>query len=64
MKNWLFSSLGLMLVIEGFMPLFFPQGWRDTFKKLITMKSGQIRFMGLVSFLLGLILMKLSISSL
>jgi uncharacterized protein YjeT (DUF2065 family) len=55
MKNWLFSSLGLMLVIEGFMPLFFPQGWRDTFKKLITMKSGQIRFMGLVSFLLGLI---------
>lgn len=55
MKNWLFSSLGLMLVIEGIMPLFFPQGWRDTFKKLITMKSGQIRFMGLVSFLLGLI---------
>ena len=55
MKNWLFSSLGLMLVIEGLMPLFFPQGWRDTFKKLITMKSGQISFMGLVSFLLGLI---------
>lgn len=55
MKNWLFSSLGLMSVIEGLMPPFFPQGWRDTFKKLITMKSGQIRFMGLVSFLLGLI---------
>ena len=55
MKNWLFSSLGLMLVIEGLMPFPFPQGWRDTFKKLITMKSGQIRFMGLMSFLLGLI---------
>ncbi len=55
MKNWLFSSLGLMLVIEGLMPFFFPQGWRDTFKKLITMKRGQIRFMGLVSFVLGLI---------
>ena len=55
MKNWFFSSLGLMLVIEGLVPFFFPQGWRDTFKKLITMKSGQIRFMGLVSFLLGLI---------
>ena len=55
MKNWLFSSLGLMLVIEGLMPLFFPQGWCDTFKKLIRMKNGQIRFMGLVSFLLGLI---------
>ena len=55
MKNWLFSSLGLMLVIEGLMPFLFPEGWRDTFKKLITMKSGQIRFMVLVSFLLGLI---------
>jgi uncharacterized protein YjeT (DUF2065 family) len=55
MKNWLFSSLGLMLVIEGLIPFLFPEGWRDTFKKLITMKSGQIRFMGLVSFLLGLI---------
>ncbi len=55
MKNWLFSSLGLMLVIEGLMPFLFPEGWRDTFKKLITMKSGQIRFMGLVSILLGLI---------
>ena len=55
MKNWFFSSLGLMLVIEGLMPFLFPEGWRDTFKKLITMKSGQIRFMGLVSFLLGLI---------
>ncbi len=55
MKNWFFSSLESMLVIEGLMPFLFPQGWRDTFKKLITMKRGQIRFMGLVSFLLGLI---------
>jgi uncharacterized protein YjeT (DUF2065 family) len=55
MKNWFFSSLGLMLVIESLMPFFFPQDWRDTLKKLITMKRGQIRFMGLVSFLLGLI---------
>ncbi len=55
MKNWFFSSLGLMLILEGLMPLFFPQGWREAFKKLITMKLGQIRFMGLMSSLLGLI---------
>jgi uncharacterized protein YjeT (DUF2065 family) len=46
MKSWLFSSFGLM---------FFPEGWRNTFKKMITMKGGQIRFMGLISFSLGLI---------
>ena len=41
------------------MPLSFPEGWRETFKKLIKMKSGQIRFMGLMSFLLGLIFLLL-----
>ena len=59
MKNWLFSSFGLMLILEGLMPLSFPEGWRETFKKLIKMKSGQIRFMGLMSFLLGLIFLLL-----
>ena len=59
MKSWLFSSFGLMLILEGLMPLFFPEGWRETFKKLIKMKSGQIRFMGLMSFLLGLIFLLL-----
>ncbi|CAM8344692.1 Protein of unknown function DUF2065 [Candidatus Methylopumilus universalis] len=48
-----------MLIIEGLMPLCFPEGWRETFKKLIKMKSGQIRFMGLMSFLLGLIFLLL-----
>jgi len=55
MKSWLLSSLGLMLILEGIMPLFFPEGWRNTFKKMISMKGGQIRFMGLISFSLGLI---------
>ena len=59
MKSWLFSSFGLMLILEGLMPLCFPEGWCETFKKLIKMKSGQIRFMGLMSFLLGLIFLLL-----
>lgn len=53
MNSWLFSSLGLMLILEGIMPLIFPEGWRQTFKKMITMKSGQIRFMGLISLAVG-----------
>ena len=59
MKSWLFSSFGLMLIIEGLMPLCFPEGWRETFRKLIKMKSDQIRFMGLMSFLFGLIFLLL-----
>ncbi|NCX38288.1 MAG: DUF2065 family protein, partial [Actinobacteria bacterium] len=26
MKNWFFSSFGLMLILEGLMPLCFPEG--------------------------------------
>jgi len=48
-----------MLILEGFMPLCFPEGWREAFKKMITMRRGQIRFMGLISFLLGLIFLLL-----
>jgi uncharacterized protein YjeT (DUF2065 family) len=55
MKSWLLSSFGLMLILEGIMPLFFPEGWRNTFKKMISMRGGQIRFMGLISSSLGLI---------
>jgi hypothetical protein len=55
MKSWLLSSIGLMLILEGIMPLLFPEGWRNTFKKMISMRGGQIRFMGLISSSLGLI---------
>jgi len=48
-----------MLILEGLMPLCFPEGWRETFRKLVKMKSGQIRFMVLISFLLGLIILLL-----
>ena len=49
MKSWLLLSIGLMLILEGIMPLFFPEGWRNTFKKMITMKGG--RFVLWVSYL-------------
>lgn len=59
MKSWLFSSSGLMLILEGLMPLCFPEGWRETFRKLIKIKSGQIRSIDLMSFLFGLIFLLL-----
>lgn len=43
-----------MLVIEGLLPFAVPSVWRDTFKKLIEMNDGQIRFIGLISVVFGL----------
>jgi uncharacterized protein YjeT (DUF2065 family) len=60
MSNMLLTALGLMLVIEGILPLLLPQAWRDTFKRMVELKDGQLRFVGLASIVGGLILILLS----
>ena len=49
------SALALVLVIEGLFPFLSPQGWRQTFLKLLQLRDGQLRFFGLTSILLGMI---------
>ncbi len=53
MNVWL-AALALMLVIEGLLPFTAPRIWRETFRTLIEMSDGQIRFAGLASMLIGL----------
>jgi len=59
MSNSLLLAFALMLVIEGILPFLVPTLWRDTFRKLTEMSDGQIRFVGLTSMLIGLLLMYL-----
>jgi len=56
----LLAALGLMLVIEGILPLATPQVWRETFKRMIALKDGQLRFVGLLSIAGGLLLLMLN----
>lgn len=60
MNNTLLTALGLMLVIEGVLPLFLPQAWRETFRRMLELKDGQLRFVGLTSIAGGVILILLS----
>ncbi|MDR2838575.1 MAG: DUF2065 domain-containing protein [Azonexus sp.] len=53
----LLLAFALMLVIEGAMPFIAPAAWRETFRRLIQLSDGQIRFIGLTSMLIGLILL-------
>jgi len=56
----LLTALGLMLILEGVLPLLVPQAWRETFQRMIALKDGQLRFVGLISILGGLIILWLS----
>ncbi len=50
---WL--ALGLLLVLEGLLPLVSPAGWRRFFTQLLTLSDGQIRFFGLLSVAAGVL---------
>jgi uncharacterized protein YjeT (DUF2065 family) len=56
LQYWLLG-LAMMLVIEGLLPFLLPELWRETFRKLVTLTDGQLRFVGLTSMLCGLLLL-------
>jgi uncharacterized protein YjeT (DUF2065 family) len=50
-------ALALMLILEGVLPFLAPNLWRDTFRKITQMTDGQIRFVGLSSMIVGLLIL-------
>lgn len=56
MRHSLLMAFGLMLVIEGILPLIAPSAWRQTFKRMVDFSDGQLRFVGLASMLAGLLM--------
>lgn len=55
LQYWLLG-LAMMMVVEGFVPFLLPELWRETFRKLVALTDGQLRFIGLTSMLSGLLL--------
>ena len=60
MGTTLLMAFALMLVIEGLFPFLAPSAWRETFRRIMQLSDGQIRFFGLTSMLAGLILLLIS----
>jgi len=60
MGNLLLTAIALMLIIEGVLPFLAPSLWRDTFRRITQMSDGQIRFIGLTSMLIGVLVLLLA----
>ena len=54
MADLLWTSLALVLVLEGLLPLVAPRVWRDSFRRLTELTDGQLRFVGLAALATGL----------
>jgi uncharacterized protein YjeT (DUF2065 family) len=55
----LLLALALMLVIEGLLPFVAPRVWRETFRRVTELGDGQLRFIGLTSIIIGLVILVL-----
>jgi uncharacterized protein len=51
------AACALVLVLEGLLPLVAPRAWRDAFRRLTDLSDGQLRFIGLISIVIGVILL-------
>jgi uncharacterized protein len=58
MKLW--WLIGGVLLIEGLMPLLFTRAWRQTFERMLQLRDGQIRFIGFLSVMGGLLIILLN----
>ena len=57
MGDLLLGAVALMLVFEGLLPFVSPATWRRLFERATRMSDGQIRFLGLSSMVVGLVLL-------
>jgi uncharacterized protein len=53
----LLAALGLLLVLEGIVPFLHPQGVKRAFARLLSLQDRELRFAGLGSMLVGVIIL-------
>ena len=55
MSDAIWVALALLLVLEGLMPAINPGGWRRMFEQILRLSDQQIRTIGLVCMVVGLL---------
>ena len=55
----LLAGGALMLIFEGIMPFVAPDAWKNTMRQAIALSSGQLRFVGMLAIVAGLVLLSL-----
>ena len=57
MWDLLLAAVALVLVFEGLLPFLSPTVWRSVFERATRLSDGQLRFLGLTSMLIGVLLL-------
>ena len=51
------AACAMVLVLEGLLPLLAPRVWREAFRRLTELSDGQLRFVGLISIVIGIVVL-------
>ena len=51
------AACALVLVLEGLLPFLAPRTRREAFRRLTELSDGQLRFVGLISIAIGIIVL-------
>ena len=57
MPETFLAACGLVLLLEGVLPLVAPATWREAFRRLTQLTDGQLRFVGLISMAMGAVIL-------
>ncbi len=60
MWTTILAAFALMLVFEGLLPFVAPSAWREAFRKATELGDGQLRFIGLSTMIVGVLLLIVS----
>jgi uncharacterized protein YjeT (DUF2065 family) len=55
--QWWLAALALFLIFEGLTPFLAPRLWKQGVRRIAELTEGQIRFIGLCSLFLGLLIL-------
>jgi len=53
-------ALGMVLIFEGVMPVIAPRQWRNTLLKLTQLSDGQVRWIGVLAMILGIVIIQVN----
>ncbi|MDE2423783.1 MAG: DUF2065 domain-containing protein [Betaproteobacteria bacterium] len=53
-------AIGMVLILEGIMPVIAPRQWRNTLLKLTQLSDGQVRWIGVIVMILGIVIIQIN----
>lgn len=57
MSDAFWTAAAFVLILEGVLPLLAPAAWRRVFTQMLRLRDGQLRFVGLISLLVGVLVL-------